>query len=134
MHLRLAVLLVMPQGLFGRASGSSPICTKLRFSIQTMVERIPAATGDAVGQREVHGPAVHQTVVVIEQLPVNAASMSAFDGDLNRSTQHFVLKGKDGVSGDKLRISSRFYCGRQDGAVGSLAAGRVAESDWPGVW
>ena len=59
--------------------------------------------------------------------------MSAFGGDLNRSTQHFVLKGKDGVSGG-ARISSRFYCGREDGAVGSLAAGKVAESDWPGVW
>ena len=55
-------------------------------------------------------------------------------GDLNRSTQHFILKGKDGVSGDKPRISSRFYRGREDGALGSLAAGRVAESDWPGVW
>src|SRR6185369_12559431 len=60
--------------------------------------------------------------------------MSAFGGDLNRSTQHFILKGKDGVSGGKPRISSRFYCGREDGVVGPLAAGRVAESDWPGVW
>ena len=34
--------------------------------------------------------------------------MSAFGGDLNRSTQHFVLKGKDGVSGDKLRIRRGF--------------------------
>jgi hypothetical protein len=60
--------------------------------------------------------------------------MSALPGDLNRSTQHFVLKGKDGVFGDKPRISSRFYCGREDGAVGSLAARGVTESDWAGVW
>jgi hypothetical protein len=49
--------------------------------------------------------------------------LSAFDGGFNRSTQHFILKGKDGVSGDKPKISSRFHCGREDGVVGSLAAG-----------
>src|SRR3954452_19413826 len=38
---------------------------------------------------------------------------SIHGGDLNRSTQHFILKGKDGVSGDKSKISSRFYCGRE---------------------
>ena len=52
--------------------------------------------------------------------------MSALGGDLNRSTQHFVLKGRDGVSGGKPRILSRFYCDREDGAVGSLAARGVA--------
>src|SRR5438132_863939 len=49
-------------------------------------------------------------------------SISGYDGDLNRSTQHFILKRKDGVSGDKSRISSRFYCGGENGVVGSLAA------------
>ncbi len=44
-------------------------------------------------------------------------------GGLNRSTQHFILKGKDGVCGDRPKISSRFHCGREDGVVGSLAAG-----------
>ena len=31
-------------------------------------------------------------------------------------------------------ISSRFYGGREDGAVGSLAAWGVAQGDWAGVW
>jgi hypothetical protein len=31
-------------------------------------------------------------------------------------------------------ISSWFHCGREDGVVGSLAAGGVAQSDWAGVW
>ena len=57
-----------------------------------------------------------------------------YPGDLNRSTQHFILKGKDGVSGDKLRISSRFHCGRENGVMGSLEARRVAEGDWAGFW
>jgi len=55
-------------------------------------------------------------------------------GGLNRSTQHFILNGKDGVFGDVARISSRFYCGRENGTVGSLAAGGVAKGDWTGVW
>jgi hypothetical protein len=60
--------------------------------------------------------------------------MSAFDGGLNRSMQHFILNGKDGVSADESKISSRFYCGRENGVVGSLAARGVAESDWAGIW
>ena len=40
-----------------------------------------------------------------------------------RSTQHFILVGKDGVCGDKSKISSRFHGGRENGVVGSLAAG-----------
>src|SRR5450759_2073494 len=44
------------------------------------------------------------------------------------------LNGKDGVFGDVARISSRFHCGRENGVVGALAAGGVAESDWAGVW
>src|ERR1017187_3342984 len=60
--------------------------------------------------------------------------MSAFDSQLNRSTQHFILNGKDGVFGDMARISSRFHCGREDRVVGALAAGGVAQSDWAGVW
>src|SRR5260370_1258078 len=31
-------------------------------------------------------------------------------------------------------ISSRVYNGREDGVMGSLAARRVAEGDWAGVW
>src|ERR1019366_961632 len=58
----------------------------------------------------------------------------AIVGGLNRSTQHFILNGKDGVFGDVARISSRFHCGREDRVVGSLAAGGVAQSDWAGVW
>src|ERR1019366_3205137 len=60
--------------------------------------------------------------------------MSVHGGGLNRSTQHFILNGKDGVSGDQSKISSRFHCGREDRVVGSLAAGGVAQSDWAGVW
>src|SRR3974390_1472535 len=51
------------------------------------------------------------------------------EGGLNRSTQHFILKGKDGVCGDRSNISSRFHRGREDGVVGSLAAGRVTEGN-----
>src|ERR1019366_7145803 len=58
----------------------------------------------------------------------------AIVGGLNRSTQHFILNGKDGVFGDVARISSRFHCGRENGVVGSLAARGVAQSDWAGVW
>jgi hypothetical protein len=56
--------------------------------------------------------------------------MSGLGGGLNRSTQHFILKRKDGVYGDESKISSRFHCGRENGIVGSLAAGGVVESDW----
>jgi hypothetical protein len=38
------------------------------------------------------------------------------------------LKGKDAVSGDESKISSRFHCGGEDGGSGG-----VAEGDWPGV-
>jgi hypothetical protein len=60
--------------------------------------------------------------------------LSANDGGLNRSTQHFIFNGKDGVSGDQSKISSRIHCGRENGVVGALAAGGVAQSDWAGVW
>ena len=36
--------------------------------------------------------------------------------------------------GDGSEVSSRVHCGREDGVVGSLAAGRVAQSDWASVW
>ena len=63
------------------------------------------------------------------------ASIRPFvEGGLNRSTQHFILRGKDGVCGDRSNISSRFHCGREDGVVGSLAARGVAQSDRTGVW
>jgi hypothetical protein len=61
-------------------------------------------------------------------------AMSAMPGGLNRSTQHFILNGKDGVYGDVSRISSRFHCGRESGVVGSLAKRGVAESDRASVW
>ena len=57
-----------------------------------------------------------------------------FTGGLNRSTQHFILNGKDGVCGDQSKLSSRFQCGRENGVMGSLATGRVAESDWASIW
>jgi hypothetical protein len=61
-------------------------------------------------------------------------SVCAGGGGLNRSTQHFILNGKDGVYGDVSRISSRFHCGRESGVVGSLAKRGVAESDRASVW
>src|ERR1039458_8481748 len=49
--------------------------------------------------------------------------LSAYDGGLNGSTQHFIFNGKDGVCGDQSKISSRLHCGRENGVVGALAAG-----------
>src|ERR1700730_18371924 len=54
-------------------------------------------------------------------------------GGLNRSPQHFILEGKDGVW-DGTEISSRFYCGGEDGVMESLEARRVAEGDWTSFW
>jgi hypothetical protein len=51
--------------------------------------------------------------------------MSAFGGGLNGSTQHSILKGKDGVFGNASRLFSRLYGIRENRALGSLAAGRV---------
>src|SRR5712671_6320827 len=63
-----------------------------------------------------------------------ASSMSAIGGGLSGSTQHSILRGKDGVFGNASRLFSRLYGIRENGALGSLAAGRVAESDWASVW
>ena len=73
-------------------------------------------------------PSIHGT---------NRTSLAAgcpVSGGLNRSTQHFILNGKDGVCGDQSKLSSRFQCGRENGVMGSLATGRVAESDWASIW
>src|SRR5499427_10158199 len=66
--------------------------------------------------------------------PLSAFEASAFEGGLNRSTQHSILKGKDGVFGNASRLFSRLYGIGENRALGSLAAGRVAESDWTSVW
>src|SRR5207302_722772 len=55
-------------------------------------------------------------------------------GGLNGSTRHSILKRKDGVFGNASRLFSRLYGIRENRALGSLAAGRVAESDWASVW
>jgi hypothetical protein len=68
--------------------------------------------------------------VVICRSPAAAGAAGEcplMEGGLNRSTQHFILNGKDGVFGDVARISSRFHCGRENGVVGSLAAGGIAQ-------
>ena len=65
---------------------------------------------------------------------LDVGGCSFMDGGLNRSAQHFILNGKDGVSGDQSKISSRFHCGRENGVVGSLEARRVAEGDWTSFW
>jgi hypothetical protein len=58
--------------------------------------------------------------------PRSPAAFSCFNrsisGGLKRSTQHFILNGKDGVYGDETKISSRVHCGRESGVVGSLAS------------
>ena len=62
------------------------------------------------------------------------ASLSAFDGGLNRSTQHFVLATRDGVlrwNRDFVEVLQR---GREEGVVGPLAAWGVFEGDRPSVW
>jgi ABC transporter substrate binding protein len=55
-------------------------------------------------------------------------------GGLKRSTQHFILQGRDGVDGDGPKTHSRFQCGGERGIVGPLAARGVAEGDWTSVW
>src|ERR1700747_11998 len=62
------------------------------------------------------------------------SSMSALPGGLNGSTQHSILKGKDGVFCNASRLFSRLYGIRGNRALGSLAAGRVAGSDCASVW
>src|SRR3974377_1912709 len=59
---------------------------------------------------------------------------SLLEGGLNRSPQHSILTGKDGVYGDATRILSGVHCGREDRALGSLAAWRVAEGNWASIW
>jgi hypothetical protein len=46
---------------------------------------------------------------------------SAFGGGLHRSTQHFILNGRDGVYADETKKTLGLQCGGEDGAVGSLA-------------
>ena len=60
-------------------------------------------------------------------------AMSAFGGGLNRSTQHFIFEGKDGVYSEGSAISSWFHCGREDGAVELLGERGIAESAWASV-
>jgi hypothetical protein len=53
--------------------------------------------------------------------------------DLNGSTQHFILEGKDGVYSEGSAISSRFHSGREGGAVKSLAERGSRSNDRTGV-
>ena len=62
-----------------------------------------------------------------------AGGMSALCGGLNRSTQHFIFEGKDGVYSEGSAISSWFYRGREDGAVELLGERGIAESAWASV-
>src|ERR1700737_670229 len=66
-------------------------------------------------------------------LTVSCRERLFLPGGLNRSPQHFILEGKDGVW-DGTEISSRFYCGGEDGVMGSLEAWGVAEGDWTSLW
>src|SRR3954449_9988224 len=51
-----------------------------------------------------------------------ALAVIRYAGGLNGSTQHSILKGKDGVFGNASRLFSRLYGIREDRALGSLAA------------
>jgi len=52
---------------------------------------------------------------------------------LQRIDATLIFLVKDGVCGDRSRLSSRIYCGGENRVMGSLAAGRIAESDWASV-
>ena len=56
--------------------------------------------------------------------------MSGNDGGLHRSTQHFILNAKGGVYADESKKTLGIHVGREDRAVGSLAARGVIECDW----
>src|SRR5260370_37607365 len=74
-------------------------------------------------------PMLHQRKkALVNQAP------STHDGGLNGSTQHSILKGKDGVFGDASRLFLRMCAIRENRALGSLASARVAESAWPRSW
>src|SRR5262252_5212454 len=79
---------------------------------------------------------VRCALVVLLWAPMSASgqAISEPEGGLNRSTQHSILKGKDGVFGNASRLFSRLYGIGENRALGSLAAGGVAESDWTSVW
>src|SRR4029077_17324096 len=77
---------------------------------------------------------VHYGSFTTDAVEATRACLSAFAGGLNGSTQHSILKRKDGVFGNASRLFSRLYGIRENRALGSLAAGRVAESDWASVW
>src|SRR5260370_42426580 len=98
--------------LLFRLAGSPPSVCFLIAPIVCWVRELRMSTAEAAG----------------------AMVMRPFDGGLNGSTQHSILKGKDGVFGDASRLFSRLYGIRENRALGSLAAGRVAESDLASVW
>src|SRR5438105_4824280 len=79
---------------------------------------------------------VRCALVVLLSAPMSASGqdISEPEGGLNGSTRHSILKRKDGVFGNASRLFSRLYGIRENRALGSLAAGRVAESDWASVW
>jgi len=72
--------------------------------------------------------------IASKTIEMSEHSLSGMRGGLNGSTQHSILKGKDGVFGNASRLFSRLYGIGENRALGSLAAGRVAESDWASVW
>jgi len=76
---------------------------------------LPIALTDAMITTEI--PAAGQSRILARD------GLSANDGEFNRSTQHFILNGNDGVYGDGSKLSSGVHYGRKNGALGSLAAG-----------
>jgi len=59
--------------------------------------------------------------------------MSAIDGGLHRSAQHFILNGNDGVYVAESKKTVSIHGSGEDGAVGSLAASGIIECDWASI-
>ena len=55
-------------------------------------------------------------------------ALSAFDGGLKRSTQHFISDARDGVDSDGSKKRSRFQRGGQGGGVVEPLAARIRSS------
>jgi hypothetical protein len=65
-------------------------------------------------------------------LDTDIGPMSAFDGGLKRSTQHFISDASDGVDGDGPKICSRVQRGGQGGVVEPLAVRIRSSTEWLG--